>query len=150
MHLYGVQHLQTTLTTHHLYHFVPHDYITALLDHNYNTCITALTGYMPFDVRPYNNPARPRRRTHSYRPSVIHKRRTIFDQGHNPKTHSYSGRPLTSHERLHVARQRLRKFEKTRSRKAQRKTWARNGISSSPSTLDKFHLKLKRILSGRF
>lgn len=140
----------------HLPHHVPilplHtlNIYTTSLGCTYNPCSFALIRYMPFDIRPYNNPTRRKRRTHSYRPSVIHKRRTIFDQGHNPRTHSYSGRPLTSNERLHVARQRLRKFEKTQSRKAQRKTWARNRTSSSSSKLDRLHFKLKRILTGKF
>ncbi|XP_014558584.1 hypothetical protein COCVIDRAFT_36113 [Bipolaris victoriae FI3] len=55
-------------------------------------------------------------------PRSIANRQTIFHAGHNPRTHSYSGRPLSATERLHVARERLRKFEQAQVKK-QKRTW---------------------------
>ncbi|EUC49829.1 hypothetical protein COCMIDRAFT_83746 [Bipolaris oryzae ATCC 44560] len=63
-------------------------------------------------------------------PRPIVNRKTIFHAGHNPRTHSYSGRPLSATERLHVARQRLRKFEQEQVKK-QKRNWRNCNILMS-------------------
>ena len=141
--------LHTSPTTLDLQSFATYITLTSAFNETHNPCSTKPTGYMPFDTR-RANPTRPKRHTRTYCPRITHRRRTIFDQGHDPRTTHFTGKPLTATERLHVARQRLRKFEKTQSRKAQRKTWVRNGRINTPSKLDRIHLKLKRIFTGNF
>ncbi|EOA85043.1 uncharacterized protein SETTUDRAFT_32275 [Exserohilum turcica Et28A] len=84
---------------------------------------------MPFSSL-FDSPARQTQKTktqtapppRAVRSRSIGKRKSIFHVGHSSRTHSYTGRPLTAKERLHVARQRLRKFEK-KVKKEQRRTW---------------------------
>jgi len=144
-----VQSLHTSPTTLDLQSFVTYITLSSAFNETCSPCSTTPTEYMPFDTR-RSKTTQPKRHTRTYYPRITHRRRTIFDQGHDSRTTHFTDRPLTATERLHVARQRLRKFEKTQSRKAQRKTWVRNGRINTPSKLDRIHLKLKKIFTGNF